>query len=332
MYPLKISNPLVAQKFQENEVIMNHNHDRLKLIWNLDKEEDFDDIEDLDFVCNSRSHKWDHVRINWADHVAQLEHEDKFSKEYKMSLDAFNNLKDILTPQLQRDLRRSRSRVGISVEIIMGIGLRFLAGGKLVDIRHIYNISVAEAYHSAKCFISAVNTNASLDIALPSTPEELDIINKGFRNKSSHALMSGCVGAIDGFFQQITCPSRKEVRNSNDYYSGHYESHGLNCQAMCDVRLRFLFFGVVAPGKTNDNSAYPRCTALKQFIDNLPIGLYVVGDAAYTLSEHLMTPFTGPQKQDPNKDCLNFHLSQMRIRIEMAFGRLVTKFRLLKKS
>ena len=75
-----------------------------------------------------------------------------------------------------------------------------------------------------------------------------------------------------------------------------------NCQAMCDVRLRFLYFGVVAPGKTDDNSAYPRCTALKQFIDNLPIGLYVVGDAVYTLSEKLMIPFTGPQKQDPNKD------------------------------
>ena len=71
--------------------------------------------------------------------------------------------------------------------------------------------------------------------------------------------MDGCVGAIDGFFQQIQCPSRREIYNSNAYYSGHYESHGLNCQAMCDVNQSFLFFGVVAPGKTNDNGAYPKC-------------------------------------------------------------------------
>ena len=144
--------------------------------------------------------------------------------------------------------------------------------------------------------------------------------------------MSGCVGAIDGFFQQTVCPSKTEIYNTNAYYSGHYESHGLNCQAMCDVRLKFLYFGVVAPGKTNDNAAYPRCTALKGYIDNLPIGVYVVGDAAYSLSERLMIPFTGVNKEDPHKDCLNFHLSQLRIRIEMAFGRLVGKFRILKRK
>ena len=65
----------------------------------------------------------------------------------------------------------------------------------------------------------------------------------------------------------------------------------------------------MAPGKTNDNAAYPLFTDLKQFIEDLPEGLYVVGDAAYTLTEHLMTPFVGPQKEDPNKDALNFHLS-----------------------
>ena len=91
--------------------------------------------------------------------------------------------------------------------------------------------------------------------------------------------MDGCVGAIDGFFQQIQCPSSRDTYNSNAYYSGHYKSHGLNCQAVCDVNQKFLFFGVVAPGKTNDNAAYPRCHGLKEFVDNLPVGVYIVGDA-----------------------------------------------------
>ena len=68
----KFPTPLLAQKFQENEVIMNHNHARLKCIWNLEKEDDFDDLEDLDFVCISRSHRWDHARLNWDDHDSRV--------------------------------------------------------------------------------------------------------------------------------------------------------------------------------------------------------------------------------------------------------------------
>jgi hypothetical protein len=40
------------------------------------------------------------------------------------------------------------------------------------------------------------------------------------------------------------------------YMSGHYGMFGLNCQAVYDARERFLFFGVVAPGKTNDSVAF----------------------------------------------------------------------------
>ena len=67
-------------------------------------------------------------------------------------------------------------------------------------------------------------------------------------------------------------------------------------------------------------------------IANLPPGVFFVGDAAYTLEEHLLVPFTGAEKLDANKDAFNFYLSQMRIRIEMAFGRLVQKFGILKKN
>ena len=64
--------------------------------------------------------------------------------------------------------------------------------------------------------------------------------------------------------------------NVTAYYSSHYESYGLNCQAVCDANLRFVFFAVVGPGKTNNNDAFPRCGTLCNYITNLPIGLYFV--------------------------------------------------------
>ena len=55
-------------------------------------------------------------------------------------------------------------------------------------------------------------------------------------------------------------------------------------------------------------------------IQKLAPGRFLVGDAAYELTEHLLTPFTGSQRLDQGKDAFNFYLSQVRIRIEMAFG------------
>jgi hypothetical protein len=62
----------------------------------------------------------------------------------------------------------------------------------------------------------------------------------------------------------------------------------------------------------------------------LPLGLYFVGDAAFPLGEKLLTPFIGTHwHSNPYHDSFNFHLSQLRIRVEMAFGRMVNKFRIL---
>ena len=45
---------------------------------------------------------------------------------------------------------------------------------------------------------------------------------------------------------------------------------------------------------------------------------------------NLLIPFTGADRVDAAHDSFNFYLSQLRIRVEMAFGRLTNKFRILK--
>jgi hypothetical protein len=112
-----------------------------------------------------------------------------------------------------------------------------------------------------------------------------------------------------------------------DYYSGHKKAYGLNTQAVCDARLRFLFFSCRCPGKTNDLNA-DRHSKVSTQIDNLPDGFYTVGDAVYENSDHLLTPFSGQDLQ-ARKNNFNFYLSQLRIRIEMAFGRLVSQWGIL---
>ena len=300
-------------------------------IYDKDLESFEDDLEDLQ-TTQIRSSHWVHKTFVWADHIQQLLHEDRFDIEYRMSLQAFSKLHSILQVKLRRRIKLSRLIRPVTVEMVIGTGLRYLAGGKMNDIRHIFFLSKTECYNCIDSFLEAVNSSKALCIHLPQTPAEWERVRNGFSSKSSHQLMSGCVGAIDGLLAQIIAPRRTEVGNVRAYYSGHYETFGLNCQAACDVRLKFLYFAVVAPGKTNDNAAYPLCVQLRRAIQSLPLGLYFVGDAAYSLEENLLVPFTGSQRHDPVHDAFNFHLSQMRIRIEMAFGRLVRKFQVLKRK
>lgn len=268
--------------------------------------------------------------MNWDDHVALLMHEGKFGREYRMSLGACEHLINLLTPSLQRVQFNSRAKAPIDVEHIVALGLRALGGGRLLDLRHIIGASLSASYKAFDNFVDAINTCPDLDINFPQSPAEWKEVNDGFSAKSSDGIMQGCVGAIDGYFQRIQTPIKKEVGNVQSYYSGHYESHGLNCQACVSSDLAFMFFGVVSPGSTNDNVSYPLATGLRATVEQLPAGLYCVADAAYTLQENLLIPFTGVERNDPSHDAFNFYMSQLRIRVEMAFGRLTNKFRILK--
>ncbi|KAL7554114.1 hypothetical protein ACHAWF_017515 [Thalassiosira exigua] len=246
-----------------------------------------------------------------------------------MSQRAHYNLLKIIGPDLQRAEHNSRSPEPIEVEHIVATGLRVLGGGRPKDIRHFVGTSRAASYNAVNNFVNAVNSAPELNISFPSNDAEWEEVRREWAAKSTDQLLHGCVSAVDGFFQRSNMPTQKEVTNVLSYYSGHYESYGVNCQAAIKSDLQFMYFGVISPGSTNDNISYPQATGLKEMFDNLPLGLYAVGDAAYTLTENLLIPYSGVDRFLPVHDTFNYYLSQLRIRVEMAFGRLVRKFGIL---
>ena len=96
-------------------------------------------------------------------------------------------------------------------------------------------------------------------------------------------------------------------------------TYEINVQAVCDADSRFIYFGVIAPGKYSDQVAFER-TSIFNRVAALNRGFYLVGDAAYTLSDVKLVPFVFSPRDDLTQDTFNFFLSQLRIRIEMAFG------------
>jgi hypothetical protein len=104
----------------------------------------------------------------------------------------------------------------------------------------------------------------------------------------------------------------------------------VNVQATCDAKCKFTYLSVRSPGGTWDSRAFYG-SSLKDFLDEIPRGFYAVGDSAYTLSSSLLVPYTGADKKKKGNDVFIFHLSQLRIKIEQAFGLLVNKWRVFKR-
>jgi DDE superfamily endonuclease len=96
---------------------------------------------------------------------------------------------------------------------------------------------------------------------------------------------------------------------------------------MCDSRLCFTYMSIAGTGRTNDNRAIQRLERLQKWMDDLPNGYYLIGDNAFTLSNKMLIPF----RNEEHKRTYNFYLSQLRIRIEMAFGRMTTKWRIFRR-
>ena len=104
----------------------------------------------------------------------------------------------------------------------------------------------------------------------------------------------------------------------------------MNVQAVCDFDCKFTYASISCPGNVSDLLAFEE-SRLNEYVEALPIGIYVIGDNAYCDSEHCLTPFVG-SAANSEEDAYNFFLSQLRIIIEMSFGLLVSKWRIFKRS
>jgi hypothetical protein len=215
----------------------------------------------------------------------------------------------------------------ISCEIMLHCAIGFLAGGFYHGIRATVHISKASFFRLVWHTIDAINCCEFLDVTL-STLHDLSSLRATFRNISYCGVMDGCVGALDGYLTRITAPSNTECGNVGAYFSGHYCTYGVNVQAMCDADCRFCFFCPAAPGKTNDCVAIKK-TCLPAWLESIPPGFCITSDCAYSITEHSIAPFSGPQQFLEKCDNFNFFLSQLHIWIEMAFRLMVTKWRIL---
>ena len=88
-----------------------------------DDDESNDTIGDDIFEGKSKKQRWNHVRNSWRLHLAQLQHEGMFKREYRMSHESWTILRTKLQPTLMRRKSKSRCTHPMEIDIIMSMGL-----------------------------------------------------------------------------------------------------------------------------------------------------------------------------------------------------------------
>ena len=103
------------------------------------------------------------------------------------------------------------------------IGIRWLAGGSCIDIRHAYRCSIASVHRCQDLFLDSVLNCADLKIVFAETRGDLIKLSTAFEEKNKAGLLRGCVSAIDGFQAKISRTMLCDCGNNpGSFYSDHY--------------------------------------------------------------------------------------------------------------
>lgn len=269
-------------------------------------------------------------RIPFDEMLKDMRNDDVGMKRLlRMSRPSFDRLVHILEDKIKVDQSYAARRGGaITPHYCVFLTIRYLAGSKYCLLSNSCKASRAAVYSAIERTMIAITECPELAFAFPSTEEECANAALGFERISFEEAITNCVGAIDGYLMPIRTPSKQEVGNVHQYFSGHYSRHGLNVQAICDAQCRLTYLSASSPGSANDRVAYKN-SKIGDFIDKLPLDYVVLADAAYDPSEHCLPMYFGMSRHDTKYDSYNYYASQLRIRIEMCFGMMTRKFEIL---
>lgn len=249
----------------------------------------------------------------------------------------FWKLHGLLQPYCQRQTKRKRGATpngDIPSSAKLSMALRWFAGGEPADIFQNHGVHYSEVYTSVWEIVDAINLCPSLQMEFPDDHREQMKIAAGFK-ELSNVDFEGCVGCIDGMLVWTNKPSKPSLDpvgvGPKKFFCGRKKKFGLNLQAICDHKRRFLDIEAEHPASTSDYLCFTTSEIHQRLKEDgfLADGLCLFGDNAYVNTPFMATPYRG--SNEGVKDAYNFYHSSLRINIECAFGMLVHRWGVLRK-
>jgi hypothetical protein len=268
-------------------------------------------------------HRQYRQRKSWKLFAAYLT-ERQFRRYFRMSKSVFQELCDNIVDIVGQDEFKSEEyidnivnslpRVGsanniflahrastggfVSGEVKLALTLRILGGGTYMDMAMIFETSFNHAHKIFKHVIVEWLCHKAFypidGIKYCCNEEEMKNVALQFAS-ASNGVISGCIGALDGWVVKILKPTRRDnVPDAQSFYSrkGYY---GVNVQAIVDKKKKVLFRSILSRGAEHDSTAFKNSTLYKWLLrhwESLAAnGYYFIGDSAYSLKSFLLTPY-----------------------------------------
>jgi len=265
-------------------------------------------------------------RLIWSDCEKRNTRRGAFRRAVRMEKHSFDKLVESIRSDLVVDKTMAKSRGGpIVPELCVFCAIRHVAGGSRLDTIDICGTSVPSFCRVLWRTARAINRCPDLDLKWPKEDSDVFAAAAALVTVGTNSTVNNCVGVVDGCLLRISTPRKSEAKNVRSFFSGHCECHGANVQAAADHHSRFAHVAMAAPGATGDRDAV-KAASLCNLIEGLPCGRCVTGDPACDASEHVVPVCDGADRLNAKHDDFDFCASQLRIRIEMAFGMMQNKW------
>ncbi|KAA8916102.1 hypothetical protein TRICI_001753 [Trichomonascus ciferrii] len=203
--------------------------------------------------------------------------------------------------------------------------LRYVATGrKHDDIAEEFGCSVGAVTKYVTRVVTALQRITAEQVKWPDSEQRNEIC------KGSGSLLRGCIGYIDGvelpvhFMSGPRHAMHAVLLNSKGFYS-------VSAQIVCTHDNRIIYALIGFPGSSYDSYNYQSTMLWNKSNDCFSPGEYLIGDKAYPLSRHLITPYKCPKGGTLSQDQLTYnrYVSSQRIPIERTVGMLRQRFQIL---
>ncbi|MCO5611410.1 hypothetical protein L7F22_065663 [Adiantum nelumboides] len=260
---------------------------------------------------------------------------------YRMSYEAFHELKELILPHLPCPDVHGWSRVPIQADQALGCILWRLAHGHSArTICQLFGMGDSTIRKYTDLIIRALTTQEMLVRTHLETPSErrLAKIIEDFQDITN---LPNMCGAVDGTHIKL---ARKP---QCDFFPAQYVSrhgfHSILLQGIVDSKK--IFWNVVcsAPGGTHDSTVFKGSTIYAQMkrnevlntplleVSGLRVRPYIVGDSAYKPTSFLLKAYKSKGGQDlSQKNVFDRHIAKGRVKVENAFGVLKNRWRILR--
>ena len=227
-------------------------------------------------------------------------------------------------------LIRRKTKAGLPAKIQLLVALRYFStGNSLRSLQRTadLNLSHGAVENCIKNVSIALSSLSKSDVCYSWDALSTSIIKQGF---AEYGMFPGVLGAIDGTKIKIKSPPIDE-----DSYVGRHPGHYINCQVICDSKLKFLDAVARWPGSVNDSVIWDNCAfnkKLDSFLKSMPTQYkgWLIGDSGYSQREEMMIPFL--ECTNSAEEVFNKCHKRSRSVVERAIGVLKSRFRCLCKQ